>query len=46
MISTSENLFVVPYEVFQLLDPLEKIVIKMQADRGEVKIEQPAPEAA
>lgn len=30
--------FLVPAEVFALLDPLEKIVIRRQADRGEVII--------
>ena len=30
--------FIVPYEVFQLLDPIEKIVIRAQAERGEVII--------
>jgi len=39
----SSEKFIVPFEVFQLLDPLEKIVIKRQAERGEVKITD-APE--
>lgn len=36
----SSGVFEVPYEVFQLLDPLEKIVIRAQAERGEVRIIQ------
>lgn len=44
MKSGNQGLFVVPYEVFQLLDPIEKIVIKRQAERGEVKITD-TPEA-
>jgi hypothetical protein len=43
MRSTPENIFVVPSEVFALLDPIEKIVIKRQAERGELIIK--APEA-
>jgi len=34
----SSEIFVVPAEVFNLLDPVEKIVIRMQAARGEVRI--------
>jgi len=36
----SSEIFTVPYEVFQLLDPVEKIVIRMQVERGEVKINE------
>lgn len=36
----SPGIFIVPREVFQLLDPLEKIVIRAQADRGEVLISE------
>ncbi len=32
------EIFTVPSEVFELLDPLEKIVIRKQAERGEVRI--------
>jgi len=35
---SSGNVFVVPAEVFELLDPIEKIVIRHQAERGEVQI--------
>jgi hypothetical protein len=38
MSSTSNNIFIVPYEVFQALDPIEKIVIRAQEARGEVRI--------
>ena len=35
----SDKPFVIPAEVFQLLDPIEKIVIQRQAARGEVRID-------
>ena len=38
MTQSSDNIFVVPSEVFQALDPIEKIVIRAQAERGEVRI--------
>jgi|SRR5208337_622296 len=38
MRSTSDNIFVVPLEVFEALDPIERIVIRAQAERGEVRI--------
>lgn len=34
----SPGIFIVPYEVFRLLDPIERLVIKSQAERGEVVI--------
>ena len=34
----SSEVFIVPAEVFELLDPIEKIVIRRQAERGEVRI--------
>jgi hypothetical protein len=40
MSSTPENIFVVPSEVFAQLDPIEKIVIKRQAERGELIIQE------
>jgi len=36
--SSSAPVFIVPAEVFDRLDPIEKIVIQRQAERGEVKI--------
>lgn len=37
-VSIPKKVFVVPAEVFALLDPLEKIVIRDQERRGEVQI--------
>jgi hypothetical protein len=36
--SDKTSVFVVPAEVFAQLDPIEKIVIRRQAERGEIKI--------
>ncbi len=36
--SSTHEVFTVPFEVYQLLDPIEKIVIRAQAERGEVVI--------
>jgi ribosomal protein S8 len=41
-IERGSQLFTVPAEVFAQLDPIEKIVIRRQADRGEVRIIEPA----
>jgi len=38
IVNSPSEKFVVPYEVFELLDPIEKIIILKQADRGEVLI--------
>jgi len=35
---SSSEIFAVPYEVFQALDPVEKVIIRLQAQRGEVQI--------
>jgi CxxC motif-containing protein len=37
-VASSSEKFIVPREVFDLLDPIEKIVIKAQAARGDVVI--------
>jgi hypothetical protein len=34
----SSEIFTVPAKVFELLDPLEKIIIRRQAERGEIRI--------
>jgi hypothetical protein len=38
LISSAEK-FVVPFEVFQALDPIERIVLREQARQGKVRIE-------
>ena len=35
---SSSEIFTVPSEVFELLDPVEKVIIRLQAQRGEVQI--------
>lgn len=35
---SSSEIFTVTAEVFELLDPIEKIIIRHQAERGEVRI--------
>ena len=36
--SEKSSVFVIPAEVYELLDPIEKIVIRRQEERGEVRI--------
>jgi hypothetical protein len=38
-LSSSKEKLVIPYEVYQALDTIEKIVIRKQVERGEVRIE-------
>jgi hypothetical protein len=39
--SDKTNVLVVPAEVYNLLDPIEQIILKRQQARGEVKILEP-----
>jgi hypothetical protein len=39
------SVFLVPAEVFAQLDPIEQIVIRAQAQRGEVRILEPGVSA-
>lgn len=43
--NSSAPVFVIPAEIFERLDPIEKIVIQRQAERGEVKILKASEEA-
>lgn len=36
--NSPSEVFIVPAEIFALLNPLEKVVIRRQAERGEVQI--------